>query len=298
MKNFFIKEFEAILDDDRTITHETFTEVIEKSLEENNRSKLKLPSDMTFDLLDFCYPPIVQSGGKFDLKPSAMSNEDELHAGVVICCIGLKYKGYCVNLGRTFLIDPEKSSGKEKNYRFLLELQEHIFTSLIKDGVTCKDIYNKAVSYVEKKRPDLKEYFVKNIGFGIGLEFRDSNYVLSGKNSREIKSGMVLNVSIGFQGLEAAGVTDEKSKTYALLLMDTVRVTPEGCSVITEATKEVTDISYEFKEPDGDEENADDSSVRKEATSSAPPVKKTAVISSKLRAEEKVETRKSHSFVL
>ncbi len=60
------------------------------------------------------------------------------------------------------MIDPEKS--KERNYKFLCELHEHIL-AVMKPGVSCKDVYSAAVAFVEKKRPDLKEHLVKNFGF-------------------------------------------------------------------------------------------------------------------------------------
>jgi len=59
-------------------------------------------------MADWCYPPIVQSGGVYDLKPSAVSNNDYLHADTIICSLGVRYKSYCTNISRTFLIDPKK----------------------------------------------------------------------------------------------------------------------------------------------------------------------------------------------
>lgn len=39
----------------------------------------------------------------------------------------------------------------------------------------------------------------------MGLEFRDSAYLLSAKNGRKLKSGMVFNLALGFQDLEEGG---------------------------------------------------------------------------------------------
>jgi len=63
---------------------------------------------------EFCYSPIVQSrssAGGYDLKPTAESSpEDMSHKGVFLVSIGMRYKGYCANLGRTFIVDPDKVS--------------------------------------------------------------------------------------------------------------------------------------------------------------------------------------------
>jgi nucleosome binding factor SPN SPT16 subunit len=36
----------------------------------------------------------------------------------------------------------------------------------------------------------------------MGLEYRDSSYLLSPKNARQVKAGMIFNLSIGFSDLE------------------------------------------------------------------------------------------------
>jgi nucleosome binding factor SPN SPT16 subunit len=37
----------------------------------------------------------------------------------------------------------------------------------MKDGALAKDVYQHALSYVKKHKPDLERHFVKNIGFGV-----------------------------------------------------------------------------------------------------------------------------------
>lgn len=39
----------------------------------------------------------------------------------------------------------------------------------------------------------------------MGMEFRDLSYVLSAKNGRKLRSGMVFNLVLGFTGLEEGG---------------------------------------------------------------------------------------------
>lgn len=61
---------------------------------------------------------LPQSGGQFDLKPSAMSNEETLcysSGGVILCSIGARYDSYCSNLARSFLVDP--TPAQEKAYK-------------------------------------------------------------------------------------------------------------------------------------------------------------------------------------
>lgn len=213
-----------------------------------------------------------------------MSNTDTLHAGVIICSLGLRYRYYCSNIGRTFLIDPNKT--QEKNYEFLLELQARVLDT-IRDGVKINEVYQKALDHIKAKRPDLEKHFTKNIGFAMGIEFRESSYVLNPKNSRELKNGMVLNLSLGFADLENPKPTDKRSKIYSLLLVDTVRVTNDMPVVLTDCSKKLNEISYFFKPEENEAESSEKPAkpVKKET----PPKTKSAILRSKFRSEEQEE---------
>ncbi len=97
--------------------------------------------------------------------------------------------------------------------------------SFIKEGVTARDAYQHALSFVAEKDPALEKHFVKNIGFGVssfppsftfqvfkfhcqtGVEFRDAAYLLSAKNTRALHANMVIILGLGFNDLtDANGV--------------------------------------------------------------------------------------------
>jgi nucleosome binding factor SPN SPT16 subunit len=244
MDKYFIPEMEGILEDEKKITHEKLAEKTETCIyDENLRQKL-ISSDMSGDLLDWAYTPIIQSGGEYDLKPSAVSNDKQLHRGAIICSLGLRYRNYCANIGRTFLIDPSKK--QEENYNFLLELQSYV-VSQMNDGILISDLYAKAREYISEKRPDLENHFVKNIGFVTGIEFRESSFVIGPKTQRPLKTGMTVNLVLGFQSLEDKNIKD-KIKTYALLIADIVAVGPVGepAAFLTTTGRKFTEISYSF----------------------------------------------------
>ena len=56
------------------------------------------------------------------------------------------------------------------------------------------------------------ERLSKNLGFGMGLEFKESSTLLAVKNEGVVRSGMIFNVCIGVQGLENAEASDPKKK--------------------------------------------------------------------------------------
>lgn len=109
MKEHVMAKILSIIDEGKKTTHaklsEDFESVITSQLK---KFKTKLPSTLDTESVDICYPPIIQSGGVYSLKPSALSNSDALHFGIILCSLGVRYKSYCSNIGRTFMIDPSK----------------------------------------------------------------------------------------------------------------------------------------------------------------------------------------------
>ncbi|KAJ3025663.1 UNVERIFIED_CONTAM: FACT complex subunit spt16 [Siphonaria sp. JEL0065] len=277
LQNFFVDEFQAIVDNGKKVSHEALSlQTEDVLLNEKKRSKMRFTKEAQLDSAEWCYTPIIQSGGNYDLKPSAQSDKTPLHDGTIICSLGVRYKNYCSNISRTFFINPEKL--KEKNYIFLYELQSHVL-SLLKDGAICKDVYAQAAQYVESKRPDLVPHFVKNAGFAIGIEFKDSAYALSAKSSKVLQDGMTVNLSLGFQNIvntESDG-KDPRNKVYSLLLADTVRITKDEPVYLTIYDRDFKDISWEMN--DEDDEPAADS---KKSAAKIP----TAVLKTKLRNDE------------
>lgn len=58
------------------------------------------------------------------------------------------------------------SQAQEKNYLYLLDLQKFTLAEL-KDGAVAKDVYAAVLNKIETDRPDLAQYFVKTLGFGV-----------------------------------------------------------------------------------------------------------------------------------
>jgi nucleosome binding factor SPN SPT16 subunit len=117
-----------------------------------------------------------------------------------------------------------------------------------------KDIYTNTLGQIRAKYPELESHFAKNLGAGIGIEFRDSTTVINSKNTRTLKAGMTLNVSIGFQNVENPNVKNHKEAKYSLLLVDTLVVTTDAPIVLTESPKDIKHISFFIKDDDSVEE--------------------------------------------
>ncbi|KAL2159701.1 hypothetical protein VTH06DRAFT_2270 [Thermothelomyces fergusii] len=250
---YFLDEMSSILDQDKKIKHSALADKVFGKIEDTKfwktvelPNRQKMPSDFDPEQLDWILGPIVQSGGKFDLKWQSDSDDEPLHPGVIIAAMGLRYKSYCSQIARTFMVDPNKS--QESNYRFLLAVHKLILNE-IRDGVVVKDVYNKAYNLIKSKKPELEKHFLKNVGYGIGLENKDSTLVLNGKNTRTLRDGMTLCITTGFSDIQNPDPQDKNSKVYSLVLTDTVRVTQKEVVVFTgEAPTDADATSFFFKD--------------------------------------------------
>lgn len=294
MLNYFTDEMSKIIDEDLNVSNIKLAEKIENKIDdvkffknmENNKSMKKLGKDFDLNNVDWCYKPIIQSNGKYELKFSVESTNDKLSGPVIMSSLGLRYNNYCSNLSRTFLIAPSKEM--EKNYEFLIDVQNFVFENL-NDGVKVNELFNNTIKFIEKERPDLKDNFVKNIGSLIGIDFRDSNGILNAKNNRVFKENSVVNLVLGFNNLN-----DSEKGKYALLLSDTVRITGSEPIILTDSPKLKKEIAFYFddikkvkEEIKQEGKSNDNSSIKKEQ----PNIKtenygNTRVLKAKRRSEQ------------
>ncbi|KAF8468318.1 FACT complex subunit-domain-containing protein [Kalaharituber pfeilii] len=282
MNRYFVDEMSEIIDDEKKVTHTALASKMEGKLDDDKffKSKeLKLGPDFDNGQLDWADGPYIQSGGNYDLRFGSENNKNNLHSGVIICSFGLRYKTYCSMIARTFLIDPNKS--QDKYYNFLVDLSWEVVKQC-RDGVVARDVYNKALSMVKSKFPELEKHFVKNVGGGIGIEARDPALILNAKSQRVLKDGMTLAITVGFSDLENPKPNDPKGKIYSLLLTDTIRVTAGEAIVLTVASpKEHKEVAFFFKDDEPEPKAKEKKPVAK------PPAKNVAILKSKLRGDNK-----------
>ncbi|KAG5651278.1 hypothetical protein H0H81_009221 [Sphagnurus paluster] len=278
LKYHVAPKLESILDKESKITHDMVAAQIEARLGSGEGSTAKGPDmkvwskgiglsnvgvislvikrfltfivlQIDWQLVEFCYPPIIisrSSKSGYDLRYTVESSDDNIaHKGVLLVAFGLRYKSYCANVARTFIVDPNPD--QERQYNLLLSLQTELL-SVIKDGVSSREVYQHAISFVRGRDPDLERHFVKNVGFGMGIEFRDSAYLLSAKNGRSLKTDMIVNLGLGFSDL-----VDGSGKKYSLHVVDTVRIGLEKSILLTEGTRSTKDTLF-FLTPESEEE--------------------------------------------
>ena len=208
--------------------------------------------------MESCYTPIIQSGGEYDIRVSAQSNNKVMQFDVIICSLGARYRNYCANIARTYLVDPVKKI--LDTYTILMTLTDKCLEQMIVGG-ELKDVMEGAKNYLNKKSPDLLEHLPKTLGFAIGLEFRDSTMLLNSTNTTRFEAGMVFNLVVGFQSIplseddkRGASVSIKKMNDFSLLVADTVVIQADGVpEVLTKSTRTTSDITYNLAQNDDDE---------------------------------------------
>jgi len=224
MQDYFIDTMSDILDKEKKITNSALAEKVANKLDDDKFFRqTKMPANFDAMQLDWSVSPTVMSGGNFDLKLNSNPDDNNLHAGVIIAALGLRYQTYSSMVARTYLVDPTKQ--QESMYKLLLNVHETVIKEM-RDGVMAKDVYNKALQVVKNKKPELEKNFIKAVGAGVGVEARDNTLVLNAKNQRTLRDGMTFTITTGFSDLQNPTAKNQKKDgTYALMLSDTVRVT-------------------------------------------------------------------------
>ncbi|KAI7686080.1 FACT complex subunit, partial [Hortaea werneckii] len=258
MSDYFVDYMSDVLDKDKKITHKALTDKIASKIDDEKFFKSnwkKAPQNFDTMQLDWSVQPTVMSGGNFDLRLGSEPDDNNLHAGVIVAALGLRYQTYASMIARTYLVDPNKT--QENMYKLLLSVHDAVIKEM-RDGVQAKDVYNKAISVIKAKKPELVEKFTKSVGAGMGIEARDSTLVLNAKNTRVLKDGMTFSVTTGFSDLENPNPQDKKRDAkYALMLSDTVRINSQGNNeafVFTrDAPTDMESTSFFFNDEDEEE---------------------------------------------
>eukprot|EP01094_Clydonella_sp_ATCC50884_P004500 TRINITY_DN1352_c0_g1_i3.p1 TRINITY_DN1352_c0_g1~~TRINITY_DN1352_c0_g1_i3.p1 ORF type:complete len:998 (+),score=358.39 TRINITY_DN1352_c0_g1_i3:113-2995(+) len=239
LRKHLVPDMEEVIDKEVPTTHADLAARVDALFADPQKISPKLVKGV----VDRCYTPIIQSGGEYDLRPSAESNDKNLHfGGAIICAIGAQYRSYSSNVCRTFFINP--SSSHQVAYNLLLGVHATCLEAM-KPGKKLGDVMRAAKAHIEKENPALLPNFVRNCGFSLGIGYREGKFVLTEKNNREIRAGMVFNLCIGFNNLVAEEAPDgSKARVFAVMVADTVIVGESKAEVITKNAMDAESVSY------------------------------------------------------
>uniref|UniRef100_A0A2P2I040 FACT complex subunit n=1 Tax=Hirondellea gigas TaxID=1518452 RepID=A0A2P2I040_9CRUS len=284
--NKYLKEqLMEIIDRDKKVKHSKISEGVEAAMTDKKNVSVD-PQQC-----EPCYPPIIQSGGNYALKFSVNSDKNILQFGAIVVCLGVRYKNYCSNICRSFMVNPTEKM--QKNYEFLLTVYEKLIDKL-KAGRRLSSVYEDVHSYVSSERKDLVDKLTKSFGFGTGIEFRESGLVIGPKTNTRALKGQVYNLSIGFTDLTNHDAKDAGAKKYAFFIGDTVLVNDGAPATLLTggSKKKLKNVAIFLKDDDEDDDDDDDVKQTPEMLGRG---RRNAILESKLRTEQSSEEkRKMH----
>jgi Xaa-Pro aminopeptidase len=176
----------------------------------------------------------IVAAGERSSQPHARATDARLQAGdLVTLDFGVVLDGYCSDMTRTFGIGFGEGSVPAK-LRTRWAEQRDVFeavlaaqgkaVSAVRAGVTCGDVDEAARSVLTAA--GWGKFFTHSTGHGVGLEIHEGPRVAKGQTQR-LEAGMVITIEPGVYLPGRFGVRIE----------DTVRVTDDGCEVLTPVHK-------------------------------------------------------------
>uniref|UniRef100_H2ZNP2 FACT complex subunit n=1 Tax=Ciona savignyi TaxID=51511 RepID=H2ZNP2_CIOSA len=233
----FKENVKDVIDADRKVKHSKMSETIEKALEDKTHLKGTDPS-----LVETCYPPIIQSGGAYNLKFSVVSDKNTLHFGCIIYMFGVRYRSYCSKCCPFRQTPAVSKLTRSFGFASGIEFREGALLINGKNQVkAAKAICHLSLIYI----------FFQSI-----LISND----ISNELTKNLSPGMVFNINIGFENLTNSEGEKKEDKTYALYVGDMALVTDEApATLITKDKKKARNISIFLKDESEEESEEEES---------------------------------------
>ncbi|KAL0265786.1 UNVERIFIED_CONTAM: hypothetical protein PYX00_011501 [Menopon gallinae] len=152
------------------------------------------------DKIEFTYPPFLQSGCIFDLGNLHFNSVENTYVKYenVLCKIGVRYDGYCAEIGRTIVFNPEQDIADDLNLAY--ELQRDI-AELVRPGVAVELLRSRVEDMFRER--GLCGRANSDVLYSTGLYHKEEIV------KKEFESGMVLVINLEINnGARVVNLTD------------------------------------------------------------------------------------------
>ncbi|MFA4815137.1 MAG: aminopeptidase P family protein [Candidatus Gracilibacteria bacterium] len=139
---------------------------------------------------DVSFEPIIAFGSHSAIPHHQNTNKKLKMGDVVLIDMGMKYKGYCSDMTRTFFTK-KPTAEQESVFSKVLTAQLEAIKAL-KSGVKC----SKLDQIARKSMGEEAEFFGHSLGHGIGLDIHESPR-LNTRSKDTLKENMIVTVEPG-----------------------------------------------------------------------------------------------------
>ena len=151
------------------------------------------------------FPPIVASGPNA-ARPHAEPEDKPLRSGeVVIVDLGVKYRGYCSDLTRTFFLGRVPERLREAHH--LVKEAQRLAQPYMKPGLKIREADRKVRAFFQKA--GVLQNYLHSLGHGLGLAVHEAPAV-SFRSRRRFKVGQVVTLEPGLYFPGLGGVREEE----------------------------------------------------------------------------------------
>ncbi len=172
----------------------------------------------------FSFRPIVASGSRSALPHGRASNKKLMRGETVVVDFGVKYKGFCSDMTRTFVVGTP-SKKQKRIYKILLMAQKKAILA-VKAGIPAKIVDKAARDHIQSH--GLGKYFIHSTGHGIAKKVHEAPKI-SKRNGNMLKSGTVVTIEPGIYLKGWGGMRVE----------DMLLITRSGGELLTKFSREL-----------------------------------------------------------
>lgn len=171
--------------------------------------------------------PVIVGSGKASAIPHYEPRNVKLSHGFCVVDFGIRYKGYCTDMTRTFFIGTP--SVKEQGMYTLLRNAQEKTIALTASERSCSALHQKCEAMLGK----YKAQFIHSLGHGVGIEVHESPS-LSLRSPDILREGMVFTIEPGvyFPGKFGIRIEDtlvmgrKKAECFTHLSKDLITIRP------------------------------------------------------------------------
>jgi Xaa-Pro aminopeptidase len=202
------------------------------------------------------YPPIV-GGGENSCILHYTENKDVLNDGdMLLIDAGCECEGYASDITRTFPVNGQFNPAQRELYELVLSAQLAAIKKVI-PGNHWNDPHDAAVRTLTKGMVDIgllkgrpsklirdgeyRRFYMHRTGHWLGLDVHDVGDYRIANDWRVLEPGMTLTVEPGLYIPKGTKGVSRRWWNIGIRIEDDVRVTREGCEVLTETLPKTAD---------------------------------------------------------
>ncbi len=198
-----MRELRAIKDEDEVDVMAKAVEIAERALSmsvnllHRGTTERRVASYIVQEIINggaewVAFEPIVGSGENSAFPHYRFGDRHIVKGDMVVVDIGAKYRGYCSDITRTFVVG--RPSEKQRDmYLAVLEAQRAALNA-VRPGVRASEVDKAARAVLEEY--GYGQFFTHSVGHGLGIEVHEFPR-LSPDSDVELRSGMVVTIEPG-----------------------------------------------------------------------------------------------------